>query len=86
MPRSLTNNRIWGDVEQFDTRKAVVEVSLYYLAFVVVGLLLAVVVVEEATEAALEPQDAARTPTAKSDQDLFHMRMLMSSFVNFFMN
>lgn len=37
MPRSLTNNRIWGDVEQFDTGKAVIEVSLYYLAFVVVA-------------------------------------------------
>lgn len=37
MPRSSTNNRIWGDVEQFDTGKAVIEVSLYYLAFVVVA-------------------------------------------------
>lgn len=37
MPRSSTTNRIWGDVEQFDTGKAVVELSFYYLAFVVVA-------------------------------------------------
>lgn len=37
MPRSSTHNRIWGDVEQFDTGKAIVEVSFYYLVFVVLA-------------------------------------------------
>lgn len=36
MPRSSIHNQIWGDVEQFDTRKAVVSITFYYLAFVVV--------------------------------------------------
>lgn len=37
MPRTSTNNRIWGDVEQFDIGKAVVEVTFYYLVFVIVA-------------------------------------------------
>lgn len=37
MPRTSTYNRIWGDVEQFDTGKAIVEISFYYLVFVVLA-------------------------------------------------
>ncbi len=36
MPRSSIHYQIWGDVGQFDNRKAVVETVFYYLAFVLV--------------------------------------------------
>ncbi len=45
MPKSSTHNQIWGDVEQFDNRKAVVEIVLYYLAFVVVTGAIASVII-----------------------------------------
>lgn len=47
MPRSSTNNRIWGDVEQFDTGKAVAEVALYYLSFVVVAGLVNTLIISQ---------------------------------------
>lgn len=45
MPRSSIQNQIWGEVEQFDTRRAIVEIVFYYLVFILVtGSILAAVI------------------------------------------
>ena len=48
MPRSSTHSQIWGDVEQFDTRKALVEVVLLYLSFIVISGAIAATIISRA--------------------------------------
>ncbi|TAN26584.1 MAG: hypothetical protein EPN30_04405 [Actinomycetota bacterium] len=47
MPRSSTRAQIWGDIQQFDTRRAVIQVIFYYLLFVVVTGAIASTIISE---------------------------------------
>ena len=47
MSRSSTRAQIWGDVQQFDTRRAVAQVVFYYLLFVVVTGAVASIIISQ---------------------------------------